>query len=60
FRFHLAVDTLVLGSWFRLLRPIVDFHHLVNTHAGRTVRTIINPCRANHRSILSPPPCREG
>ena len=30
------MDTLVLGSWFRLLRPIADFHRLANTHAGRT------------------------
>ncbi|WP_204759129.1 hypothetical protein, partial [Limosilactobacillus reuteri] len=36
FRFYLTVDTLVLSSWFRLLRPIADFHHLANTHAGRT------------------------
>ena len=29
-------DTLVLSSWFRLLRPIADSHRLANTHAGRT------------------------
>lgn len=45
FRFHLTVDTLVLSSWFRLLRPIADFHHLANTHAGRTKKrtyTVLN------------------
>ena len=30
------MDTLVLSSWFRLLRPIADSHRLANTHAGRT------------------------
>ncbi|MCH5465157.1 hypothetical protein, partial [Levilactobacillus tujiorum] len=36
FRFHLAMDTLAFGSWFRLLRSTADFHRLVNAHAGRT------------------------
>ncbi|AMV61689.1 Hypothetical protein ADU71_0074 (plasmid) [Pediococcus damnosus] len=30
------MDTLAIGSWFRLLRPITDFHRLVSAHAGRT------------------------
>ena len=36
FRFHLAVDTLVLGSW--LVRPtsIRDFHPKAHGHAGHT------------------------
>ena len=32
------MDTLVLSSWFRLLRPIADSHRLANTHAGRTLK----------------------
>ena len=36
------MDTLVLSSWFRLLRPIADFHRLANTHAGRTPKKATN------------------
>ena len=36
FRFYFTMNTLVISSWFRLLRPIADFHRLANIHARRT------------------------
>ena len=49
FRFHLAMDTLVLGYMpLALSAPITDFHRLVYAHAGRTYRKEITQLNLNY------------